>query len=454
MKVFGIGLSKTGTTSLAKALEILGYSTKDCLGVNSYSSGDLSSIDQQVLDSYDALTDTPIPSFYRELYQKYPDAKFILTVRDMDGWLKSCRKQFTAKLAAKQTDAHNKLFEDLYGTAIFEEDSFRSGYERFAKLALEFFENKPDSLLVMDVIKGDGWEALCPFLGKEVPVVPFPKANVTSIRWMNIESLVSVTHFSARKAQFLNGTRFYDGCKVNHDVGFLVKIDDLLFYFQYFFIKKVDNERSDKFFIKKIYLDIVSSLNRLYPDIPVISALNCDDFPYESRCKYSHFWLVDVCTSYSSEGLSSIDSINIALIEDRMPVVGIVHDLSCHKTYYALAWKGAFIHESGKTRQLESRGKRLDLVAHIEHEKDSTGNALGKYDHFLTKNVSLELCKLVDELESAKHFEAGSFEWQTAAGHAVINAVGLSLRVSESGINLQYNKDDWKNERIEVTPIF
>ena len=110
MKVFGIGLSKTGTTSLARALEILGYNVKDCLGITKYSKGDISSINETALDTYDALTDTPIPNFYRELDKKYPNSKFILTVRDMDGWLNSCRKQFNQKLAEKRSDAANQLF--------------------------------------------------------------------------------------------------------------------------------------------------------------------------------------------------------------------------------------------------------------------------------------------------------------------------------------------------------
>ena len=121
-KVFGIGLSKTGTTSLARALEILGYNTRDYLGVTRYSPGDLTSIDLDEVNANDAFTDTPIPSFYRELDKMYPGSKFILTVRDMDGWLKSCKKQFTQKLADKQNEANINLFMDLYGCFVFDEE--------------------------------------------------------------------------------------------------------------------------------------------------------------------------------------------------------------------------------------------------------------------------------------------------------------------------------------------
>ena len=131
MKIFGIGLSKTGTTSLAGALEILGFSVKDCLGVKTYTKGDISSIDSSALATYDAFTDTPIPSFYQELDKLYPNAKFVLTVREMDAWLNSCRKQFSQKLAQKRSDAANQLFLDLYGTVVFDEQKFRAAYKAY-----------------------------------------------------------------------------------------------------------------------------------------------------------------------------------------------------------------------------------------------------------------------------------------------------------------------------------
>ena len=48
MKIFGIGLSKTGTTSLASALGILGFKTWDYPGLTTYTPGDLASIDPDV----------------------------------------------------------------------------------------------------------------------------------------------------------------------------------------------------------------------------------------------------------------------------------------------------------------------------------------------------------------------------------------------------------------------
>ena len=169
-KIFGIGLSKTGTTSLANALQVLGYKTKDNMGVVTYATGDLSSVDLHVVDANDALTDTPIPSFYRELDTGYPGSKFILSVRDAEGWLKSCKKQFTQRFAEVQTDAHKRLFIDLYGTDVFDDSRFASGYARFVDGVREYFKDRPHDLLIINIVADEGWEKLCPFCSDPCPI--------------------------------------------------------------------------------------------------------------------------------------------------------------------------------------------------------------------------------------------------------------------------------------------
>jgi hypothetical protein len=191
-KIFCIGLSKTGTTSLARALEILGYRTRDYIGVTRYASGDLSSIDLSEIDASDAFTDTPIPSFYRELDKKYPGSKFILTTRNMDDWLRSCAKQFTSRIVSKQNDATRQLHTDLYGCFEFDADKYASGYTRFVEGVQDYFRDRPQDLLVTDICGGETWDELCAFLGKAVPESPFPVTNVSAIQWMNIRKIVDL----------------------------------------------------------------------------------------------------------------------------------------------------------------------------------------------------------------------------------------------------------------------
>ena len=80
-KVFGIGLSRTGTISLAIALGMLGYDSIHAEGMHH-------------IRLFQACTDTPVAARYRRLDKLYPNSCFILTVRGVDGWLESCREHF------------------------------------------------------------------------------------------------------------------------------------------------------------------------------------------------------------------------------------------------------------------------------------------------------------------------------------------------------------------------
>jgi hypothetical protein len=94
MKVFGIGLNKTGTTTLAACLQELGFRHTSCnleLTRNA-AGGNLTPIFEHA-DQYESFEDWPWPLIYKELDQKYEDAKFILTRRtDASAWFSSLKR--------------------------------------------------------------------------------------------------------------------------------------------------------------------------------------------------------------------------------------------------------------------------------------------------------------------------------------------------------------------------
>jgi hypothetical protein len=93
-KVFGIGLSRTGTKSLHQALRILGYrSDHFSTHLLTLAQGELG-LDWSSVRDYDALTDVTAARFYRELDARFPGARFILTVREPQAWLRSCARHF------------------------------------------------------------------------------------------------------------------------------------------------------------------------------------------------------------------------------------------------------------------------------------------------------------------------------------------------------------------------
>jgi len=450
MKIFGIGLSKTGTTSLARALDILGYRTRDNLGVVDYIRGDLSSINSGILDTNDAFTDTPIPNFYRELDAKYPDSKFILTVRDMDGWLKSCKKQFTQRLSDKQNNAHNRLFMDLYDSTVFDEEKFRQGYEDFVNGVYQYFADRPQDLLTLDVSSGDSWEMLCPFLGKPVPDVLFPKANVTRIRWMNISDIIGIAHQAGREAmgiyEFMQGSRFIPDAST---AGTIRKLGYFLRKARHLFHK--DPARALDMAAEASLHAICRSLSELNPQIPIISPQQSNTVPYRERQKWHHFWLV---APLDGNGLSrdpeTTPTLSIALIEDRIPIIGVVYAPAIDTTYYAIAGKGAFrVKGDGDPVKLVSQAENgSDPSADLDNSCVPTGSPqkTGPVPPF----NALTMCLFAEREHAIKCSLENTMEWHTAAAQAVVCTTGMKVTSCETGEQLTYNKEDFANNCITV----
>ncbi len=446
MKIFGIGLSKTGTSSLARALELLGCRTKDYLGIETYARGDLNSIDRKVMAEYDAFTDTPIPSFYKELDREYPNSKFILTVRETNGWLKSCKKQFTQKLDDKQNEAHKELFMDLYGCSVFDEQLFKKGYNKFVDSVLDYFQNRPHDLLILDIIAGDGWEKLCPFLDKPIPDIAFPKANVTQIRWMDIQDIVAIARHAGEELLTAycvkHGNKNLLPRKKSPGTSFFSSI---LARCRYTICNNPQNLAAIQ-----AYRRIVDGLTAISPTIPVISP-HSPDIPFLERRKLNHFWLVDPLEN--EEAFLAGDNnftINIALIEDNKPYMGVVHAPLTGTLFYGTLGKGAFCSESGaelrqlkqiKTGSFESSEMQFNMQGASHRQRKNVGNVT---------NTALLMCSIADgKSEPMKTIEK-SMEWQTAAAHAIAGAVGLKVKDCDTKQDLTYNKKSFTNSCIAI----
>jgi hypothetical protein len=169
-KVFGVGLSRTGTLSLNEALKHLGYSSLHFPG----SLADIS--------KYDAATDTPVAAYFEQLDAQYPGSKFILTVRDELSWLASVKWLLEEAHCFQKTPDQTKwhpmigiVHDILYHTRVFDAGKLSQARTRHTARVLSYFRGRPLDLLVMDVTRGDGWERLCPFLKREIPARPFPR---------------------------------------------------------------------------------------------------------------------------------------------------------------------------------------------------------------------------------------------------------------------------------------
>ena len=162
MKIFGIGLTRTGTTSLTEALKILGYSVKHL------------PMSYEDIKNHDTSTDTPVAARFPVLDVFYPNSKFILTRRDKDSWIES---------AASLTRTENDplwLLECraiLYQTVIFNRDKFLKAYDRYHNFVYNYFIDRQNDFIILDLNDNNKWEKLCNFLHKKIPNKKYPQLN-------------------------------------------------------------------------------------------------------------------------------------------------------------------------------------------------------------------------------------------------------------------------------------
>lgn len=168
MKIFGVGLSKTGTNSLTEALKILGYKSLH------------TSVPYEILD-YETATDSPVAARYKELDIIFPNSKFILTTREFESWAISFanhRKkydlsQFIKILRFEIYWTRAKIYGMVEG---FTNEYAIECHKKHIAEVREYFKDRKD-FMELDICAGEGWEKLCPFLEKSAPSVSFPWKN-------------------------------------------------------------------------------------------------------------------------------------------------------------------------------------------------------------------------------------------------------------------------------------
>jgi Sulfotransferase domain len=187
-KIFGLGLSRTGTTSLHAALVLLGKSSVHYPidAARYWLAGNFSA---DPLINYKACLDIPTQVYYRELDEKYPGSKFILTLRDKERWLDSVERMMKfAGRPGTDTSIRDMIRIASYGITKFNYGRLSRVFDQHNELVQQYFSSRPNSLLVMDIPNGDGWGQLSKFLGLAPISTEFPRFKTP-----NIGDLVSVT---------------------------------------------------------------------------------------------------------------------------------------------------------------------------------------------------------------------------------------------------------------------
>ncbi|WP_456373640.1 3'(2'),5'-bisphosphate nucleotidase CysQ [Thiolapillus sp.] len=192
---------------------------------------------------------------------------------------------------------------------------------------------------------------------------------------------------------------------------------------------------------------ITAALKRLTPEIPVLSEESAD-VPWEERRSWRRYWLIDPLDGTREFVKRNGEfTVNIALVQDGLPVLGVVHVPVTGVSYYGDIDKGAFREEQGATPQAihvtKDCAHPMRVAGSRSHAGDSLRNFLSRLpEHtMLSMGSSLKLC-LVAEGKADIYPRLGpTSEWDTAAAQAVVEAAGG--QVTDTAMQrLRYNQKE------------
>ena len=201
---------------------------------------------------------------------------------------------------------------------------------------------------------------------------------------------------------------------------------------------------------------ILTALKDLTPDLPVLSE-ESDGIPFSERSTWRTYWLVDPLDGTREFVKSNGEfTVNIALIHDHEPVLGVVHAPVLDVCYTAARGLGALrITEGGKPEPIRiSRRRRRPVVAgsrsHGTERMEQLLQRLGNHE-LVSMGSSLKFCLVAEGRADVYPRLGPTCEWDTAAAQCVVCEAGGRV-VDLHGEPLRYNtRESLRNPEFLVT---
>jgi len=202
---------------------------------------------------------------------------------------------------------------------------------------------------------------------------------------------------------------------------------------------------------------ILKGLRQAYPEIPVLSEEG-KNIPYDERKHWSQFWLVDPLDGTKEFIKRNGEfTVNIALIENNFPILGIIYAPDLDILYYGHKGHGAFKRENRNgiiAIHVQTPENGTIAVKSRSHSSEADETFFKKYNVVDTISVgsSLKFCMVAEGKAHIYYRHGPTWEWDTAAGQAIAEAAGARVTDVE-GKRLRYNKEIIKNESFVVTAV-
>lgn len=172
-KVIGVGLPKTGTSSLSIVLNnndisTIHFGSPECDEIRQKIYKGIYTFD--TLNKYVGITNA-FEMLFPQVDKTYPNSKFIHTVRDKDLWLVSIEQHWKRMLANAEANPmliHHHLI--TFGTYLFNKDRFSYIYDMHNDMVKKYFTSRPEDILTIDITSDRAYVyKICEFLN--IPVI-------------------------------------------------------------------------------------------------------------------------------------------------------------------------------------------------------------------------------------------------------------------------------------------
>ncbi|MFQ5330192.1 MAG: 3'(2'),5'-bisphosphate nucleotidase CysQ [Thermodesulfobacteriota bacterium] len=218
---------------------------------------------------------------------------------------------------------------------------------------------------------------------------------------------------------------------------------------------------------------ISSALNRLYPEIPILSEEG-RSIPFTERQAWEYLWVVDPLDGTKEFIKRNGEfTVNIALIHNNEPVVGVIYIPVTRIFYFAKRGVGAY--KRAYTREMESieednsllhGSERLPLPdalkrpftvvasrSHMSHETEEYIDKLKKLHGevaIISAGSSIKICMVADGRANVYPRLGPTMEWDTAAGQAIVEEAGGALIDAATEKAVRYNRENLLNSSFIV----
>ena len=199
-------------------------------------------------------------------------------------------------------------------------------------------------------------------------------------------------------------------------------------------------------------------------DIPVLSEEG-RDLSYKERKNWSSLWIVDPIDGTKEFIKKNGEfTVNIALVRDQKPVLGVIYVPALQELYYASEEAGSYkvdnivdfdgmesLEASAVKLPKKNKNKSFTVVASKSHLSEETKDYIEKLkdEHgeveSISKGSSLKLCMVAEGKADEYPRFAPTMEWDTAAGQAICTFAGKTVYDHKTGKEMLYNRENLLN---------